>query len=192
VERDQEAAVALSLDLGFLKAVDLGMLVGPVLVDQSCLSVSLGLGLAWVLLPDAVVLGQMFLRCLGALGFHFLLSLEDFVDSVLGSHLRYLIRILRSLRLGLGLEVALVLVVGLPALLERQGWAWMRILLALQELWRSVLVCLLEAKWLQSVVSRSHQESALGLSRKKEGYQYLQGQGRRRVISHLPKIKGCT
>jgi len=57
VERDQEAAVALGLDLGFLKAVDLGMLVGPVLVDQSYLSLNLGLGLAWVHLPGAVVLG---------------------------------------------------------------------------------------------------------------------------------------
>jgi len=61
VERDKETAVALTLDLGFLKAVDLEMLVGPVLVDQGCLSLSLGLGLTWVPLPDAVVLGQGFL-----------------------------------------------------------------------------------------------------------------------------------
>jgi len=148
------------------------MLVGPVLVDQGCLILNLGLGQAWVLLPGAVVLGQVFLQCLGVLGFRFLLSLADLVDSVLGSRLRYLIRILRSLRLVFGLEVALVLVVVLPSLLERQGWAWMMILMALQELWRSVLVCLLEAKWLQSVVSRSRQESAQGLSRDKEGYRY--------------------
>jgi len=171
VERDQKAAVALGLNLRFLKSVDLEMLVGPVLVDQGYLSLNLGLGLAWVLLSGAVVLGQVFLQCLGVLGFRFLLSLRDFVDSVLGSRLRYSIRILRSLRLGLGLEVALVLVVGLPSLLERQGWVWMRILMALEKLWRSVLVSLLEAKCLQSVVSRSRQESALGLSWNKEGYQ---------------------
>ena len=145
MDRDPEAAVALSVDLGFLRAVDLGMLMGPVLVDQGFLSLNLGLGLAWVLLPDAVVLGQLFLRCLDVLGFRFLLSLGDFVDLVLGSRLHYLIRILRSLHLGLGLEVALVLVVGLPSLLEQEAWAWMRILMALQELWCTVHVCLLEA-----------------------------------------------
>ena len=125
--------MALGLDLGFLKAVDLRMLVGPVLVGQGYLSLNLGLGLAWVLLPDTVVLGQVFPRCLGVLGFRFLLSLGDFVDSVLGSRFRYWIRILRSLHLGLGLGMAPVLVVGLPSLLERQGWAWMRILIALEE-----------------------------------------------------------
>ena len=104
--------------LGFLEGGGFGMVAGPVLVDEGCLHLNLGLGLAWVLLPDAVVLGQVFLQCLGVLGFRFLLSLADFVDSVLGSHLRYLIRILRSLRLGLELEVVLVLVVGLPSLLE--------------------------------------------------------------------------
>ena len=119
VERDQEAAVALGLDLGFLKAVDLGMLVGTVLVDHGCLRVSLGLGLAWVLLADPVVLGQVFLRCLGVLGFHFLLNLGHFIDSIIGTYLRYLIRIVRSLHPGLGLEVTLVLVVGLPFVLER-------------------------------------------------------------------------
>jgi len=41
-----------------------------------------------------------------------------------------------------------------------------------QKLWRSLLVCLLEAKWLPSVVIRSRQESALGLSKNKEGYWY--------------------
>ena len=45
MERDQEAAVVLGLDLGFLKAVDLGMLVVLVLVDQGCLILNLGLGL---------------------------------------------------------------------------------------------------------------------------------------------------
>ena len=44
-----------------------------------------------------------------------------------------------------------------------EAWAWLR-LMALQEVWRSVLVFLMEAKWLQSGVSSSHQESALGLS----------------------------
>jgi len=61
-----------------------------------------------------------FLQYLGVLGFRFLLSLENFVDSVPGSRLHYLIGILGSLRLGLGQEVALVLVVVLPSLLERQ------------------------------------------------------------------------
>ena len=192
VERDQEAVVALSLDMRFLKAVDLGILVGPVLVDQGCLSLNLGQGLAWMLLPDAVVLGQVFLRCPGVLRFRFVLSVGDFVDSVMGFPLHYLIHIIRNLGLGLGLEVGLALVVGLPSLLERLGWGWMRLLMALQDLWRSVLVCFLKAKWLQSVVSRSHQETALGLSTNNGGYQYLQGRGRPRVISALPKIKGCT
>ena len=134
VERDQKTALALGLDLCFLKAVDFGLMVVLVLLDQGCLSRNLGLDQSWVLLPDTVVLGQVFLRCFGVLGFRFLLSLEDFVDSVLGSRLRYLFRILRSLGLGLGLKVALVLVVGLPSLLEGQVWAWMRIVMALQEL----------------------------------------------------------
>jgi len=176
VGRDQEA-VALGPDLGFLKAVDLGILAGPVLVDQGYLSLNPGLGLAWVLLPGAVVPGQVFLRCLGVLGFRFLLSPEDFVNSVMNSRLRYLICILTSICLGLGLEMVLVMVVGLPSLLGRQVWAWMGILMALQELWRRVLVCLLEANWLQSVVSRSRQESALGLSRNKEGYRYCRVKG---------------
>jgi len=177
VERDEELAVALGLNLGCLKMVDLGMLVGPVLVGQGCLRLNRGLGLAWVLLPDAVVLGQVFPCGLGILGFRFLLCLGDFVDSGLGSRLCYLIHILRSLGLGLGLEVALVLVVELPSLLERQGWAWMRSLTALNELWRSVLVCLLEAKSLQSMVSRWRQVSALGLSRKRAGYRYCRVKG---------------
>ena len=61
VERDEEAAVGLGLDFGFLKAVDLGMLVVLVLVDHGCLSLNLGLGLTWVLVPEAVVLGPLFL-----------------------------------------------------------------------------------------------------------------------------------
>jgi len=64
------------------------MLVGLVLVDQRYLSLNLGLGLARVLLPDTVVLSQVFLRCLSVLGFRFLLGLGDFVDWVLGSRLR--------------------------------------------------------------------------------------------------------
>ena len=99
-----------------------------------------------MLLPDAVVLGQMFHRYLGVLEFPFLLSLGDLVDSVPGSHLSYLIRILKNLHLGLGLKMALVLVVVLPSLLQREIWAWMRVLIALQERWRSVFVCFLEAK----------------------------------------------
>ena len=87
--------------------------------------------------------------------------------------------------------VLLALLEGLPSLLERQAWALLR-QVALQELSSSVLVCLLEAKWLQSGVSSSRQESALGLAREQGGVPDLQGQGRRRVISPLPKIKGCT
>ena len=73
--------------------------------------------------------------CHSVLRFQLLLSLGNVVDYVLGSRFDCLIRILRSLGLCLGLEVALVLVVGLPSLLEWQVWAWMRILMALQELW---------------------------------------------------------
>jgi len=129
VQRDQEVVVALGLDLGFLKEVDLGMLVVPVMVDQRSLTLNDGLGLAWVLLPNAVLLGQLFLRCLGVLGFYLLLSLGELVSSLLSSRLRYLIGILRSLHPGLGLEVALVLVVGLPSFLEGQVWPWMSILI---------------------------------------------------------------
>ena len=69
-------------------------------------------------LADPLVLGQVFLRCLGVLGYHFHLNLGDFVDSLMCTCPRYLIRSMRSLHLGLGLEVTLVLVVGLPSLLE--------------------------------------------------------------------------
>jgi len=110
--------VALGLDHGFLKRVDLGMLVVLVLIDQGCLGLNLVLGRAWVLLPNTVLLGWVLLQYLCVLGFHFLLILGDFVDSVLASCLHYLICILRSLHLGLGLQVALVLVAGLPSCLE--------------------------------------------------------------------------
>jgi len=53
----------------------------------------------------------------------------------------------------------------------------MIILMVLQALWRSVLVCPLAAKWLQSVVSRARQDSALGLSRNKEVYWYCRVKG---------------
>jgi len=119
MDGDQEAVVALHLDLVFLKALYLGVLVGPGLVHQGCLSLDLVLGLAWVLLPDAGVLGGVFLRCLGVLTFRFLLSLEDVGDSGLCSCLGYFIRIVRSLHFGVGLEVALVLMVELSSLLER-------------------------------------------------------------------------
>jgi len=192
VERDQEAVVALGLDLGFLKAVDLGMLAGPVLVDQGCLSLNLGPGLAWVLLPGAVVPGQVFVRCLGILGFLFLLSLGDFVDSALGSHLCYLIRILRSLHLGFGLEVALVLVVGMPSLTERQGWVWTMILMARQEVWRSLLVSSLGSE-MAAICGEQVSPRVCSRPFKEQGrVPVLQDQGRRRVISPLPKIKGCT
>jgi len=121
MDEDQEVAVVVGLDFGFLKAVDLGLLVKPVLIDLDYLGYlipNLGQGLALVLLPDGVVLGQVFLRSLGVLGFGFLLSRVDFVVFLKRSGLGYLIRILRSLRLGQGLEVVLVLVVGLPSLLE--------------------------------------------------------------------------
>jgi len=46
-----------------------------------------------------------------------------------------------------------------------------------QELWRSVLVYLLEARWWQSVVTWSRQKSALDLSGNKEGYRDCRVQG---------------
>ena len=61
VERDQEVVVALGIDLAFRKAVDFGILVLLVLVDQGSLSLNLCLGRACVLLAGGVVLGQMFL-----------------------------------------------------------------------------------------------------------------------------------
>ena len=149
--------MALCLKLCFLKAVDLGMLVGLVLVDHRCPSLNLGLGQAWVLLPDVVVLVSCFFDVLLFWGFSLSSKSWGFCEFVLGSGLHYLTRIVSSLRPGLGLGVALVLVVGLPSLLERQVWAWRGILMALQELWRTVLFCLLAGKLLQSVVSKSHQ-----------------------------------
>jgi len=192
VETVQEAVVALGLDLGFLKAVDVGMLVGPVLVDEGYLSLNLGLGLVWLLLPGSLGLGQVFLRCLDVVGLRILLSLEDFVDSVQGPRLRYLIRILKSLHLGLGLEVALVLVVGLPCLLKREvlgldenpddaaGALAKRPCLSLG----SEMVAICGEQVSPGVCSRPFKEQG--------GVPVLQGQGRRMVISPLPKIKGCT
>jgi len=107
--------VALGLHLPFLIEVHLGIQVVLVLVDQGCLSLNLRLGLAWDLLPDAVDLGQVFLQCLGILGFCFLLGLGDFENFVVGSDLHNLIRMLKSPRLGLRLEMELVQVVRLPA-----------------------------------------------------------------------------
>ena len=75
------------------------------------------------------------------------------------------------LGLGLGLVVVLELLAlleGLPSLLERYAWAWL-MLMALHELWLSILVCFLEVKWLQSGVSSSRQESPQGLSREQGG-----------------------
>ena len=148
-----------------------------VLVDQGCLSLNLGLGQAWVVLPEAVVLGQVFLRYLVVLGFHFLLSLGDFVDSVLGSCPRYLIGIVRSLHLGLELELVLVQVVGMPSVLERKVSPWLWILMGLQELSQSLLLALFEVKGLKSVVNRSCQDSVLSLSRNKKGYKYYKVKG---------------
>jgi len=64
--------VALGLDLGFLKTVNLGMLVGPVLLDQGYLSFNLGLGLAWVLVPAQLFLVSCFFDLLVFWSFAFL------------------------------------------------------------------------------------------------------------------------
>ena len=53
--------MALGLALSFAKLVDLAMVVVPGLVNQGYLCPNLGLGLPCVLLPDAVVLGHVFL-----------------------------------------------------------------------------------------------------------------------------------
>ena len=104
------------------------------------------LGPAWVLLLGVIVLGQAILLSLGALEFHFLRALEDCLVIgyslvlVLVFLLRCWIRILRSLRPGLGLEFVLELEyllwleVLLPSLLERQALVSM-ILLQRQGLW---------------------------------------------------------
>ena len=90
------------------------------------------LGLAWVLLLGAIVLGLGILRDLGVLEFRYLLALEDFLvlRYFLGLVLVFLlhcwIRIQRSLRPDLGLKSILELgsflwqEVWLPSLLERQ------------------------------------------------------------------------
>ena len=123
--------------------VDLGMLVA---LDQQVQDfVLVARGLAWVLLLGVVVLGLGFLRCLGVLVLRFLLGLGYYLGCasglVLGCRLHCLIRILRSLRPGLGLGLGLMMVLellalleGLSSLLERQAWAWL-MLMALQELW---------------------------------------------------------
>ena len=104
------------------------------------------LGLAWVLLLGVIVLGQAILLGLGALEFHSLLALEDCLVIgcslvlVLVFLLRCWIRILRSLRPGLGLdsvlglESLLRLGVQLPSLLERQALVSM-VLVQRQGLW---------------------------------------------------------
>ena len=91
------------------------------------------LGLAWVLLLGVIVLGLAILLGLGVLEFRFLLALEDCLVFgyslvlVLVFLLHCWIRILRSLRHGLGLgsvlelESLLQLEVQLPFWLERQA-----------------------------------------------------------------------
>ena len=104
------------------------------------------LGLAWVLLLGVIVLGLAILLGLGVLEFRSLLALEDCLVFgyswvlVLVFLPRYWIRILRSLRHGLGLEYVLELgsflwlKVWLPSLLERQGLVSM-VLVQWQGLW---------------------------------------------------------
>ena len=104
------------------------------------------LGPAWVLLLGVIVLGQAILLSLGVLEFHSLLVLEDSLVIgyslvlVLVFLLRCWIRILRSLRPGLGLESVLELEsflwleVQLPSLLERQALVSM-VLVQRQGLW---------------------------------------------------------
>ena len=119
------------------------MLVALVQLVQD--SVLVARGLAWELLLDVVVLGLGFLRDLGVLALRFLLgpgcSLVSVFGLVLDVRLHCLIRILRSLRPGLGLGPGLMMVLellalleGLPSLLELQALAWLG-LMALQELW---------------------------------------------------------
>ena len=106
------------------------------------------LGLAWVLLLGVLVLGLGILRDLGVLEFRYLLVLGDFLVLQVGYFLvlilvfllRCWIRILRSLRPGLGLESVLELEsflwleVQLPSLLERQALVSM-VLVQRQGLW---------------------------------------------------------
>ena len=98
------------------------------------------LGLAWVLLLGVIVLGLAILLGLGVLEFRSLLALEDHLVFgyslvlVLVFLLRCWIRILRSLRPGLGLESVLDLEVLLPSLLDRQALVLM-VLVQRQGLW---------------------------------------------------------
>ena len=104
------------------------------------------LGLAWVLLLGVVVLGLTILLGLGVLEFHSLLAIEDCLVFgyslvlVLVFLLRCWIRILRSLRPGLGLESVLELESFLwleellPSLLEWQALGSM-VLVQRQGLW---------------------------------------------------------
>ena len=91
------------------------MLVALVQLVQD--SVLVARGLAWVLLLDVVVLGLGFLRDLGVLALCFLLgpgcSLVFVFGLVLDVRLHCLIRILRSLRPGLGLGPGLMMVLEL-------------------------------------------------------------------------------
>ena len=119
----------------------LGVLVQLVLVF-----LDLVLGPAWVLLLGEVVLGLGILQGLGVLEFRCLLALEDclvlwyFLVLVLVFLLRCWIRILRSLRPGLGLDSVLELEFFLwleellPSLLERQALDSM-VLVQRQGLW---------------------------------------------------------
>ena len=104
------------------------------------------LGLVWVLLLGVIVLGLAILLSLGVLEFRSLLALEDCLligyslVLVLVFLLRCWIRILRSLRPGLGLESVLELgsllwlEVQEPSLLERQALVSM-VLVQRQGLW---------------------------------------------------------
>ena len=113
----------------------LGALVQPVLVFLGPV-----LGPAWVLLLGVVVLGLGILQGLGVLAFRYLLVLEDCLVIgyslvlVLVFLLRCWIRMLRSLRPGLGLESILELGVLLPSLLDWQALVSM-VLVQRQGLW---------------------------------------------------------
>ena len=112
----------------------MGLVILGALVLKGLGSLEFGLGLAWMFLPEVVVLGLVILQGLGVLGLRFLPGLGCLLGLLLRRFLAYLIHI-PILLLGLGAKVALRLLVGLFSLLERQAFAWLMVLMVLQELW---------------------------------------------------------
>jgi len=130
--------------------------------------------------------------CYSVLGFQFLLSLGNVLDYVLGSRLDCLIRILRSLRLGLGLEMGLFLVGGAAFFAGAVG-------LGLDEDANSsagVLAkrpCLSLGREMVAICGDLVKPGVCYRPFKEQGgVPIRQGQGRRRVTSSLSNIKGLT